>query len=93
LLRDGENVMIALWHSGVLELSDTGKPVEIVWDQAQIDQACWVVAKGTPRRDLAMRYLESVLKPDRLEGLAAQGIAAGDTVPLNSAAEASHIIA
>jgi putative spermidine/putrescine transport system substrate-binding protein len=82
LLRDGEIDLIALWHGRVLELIDEGKPIEIVWDQAQIDRAYWVVAKGTPRRDLAMRYVESVLKPERLAGFCRDAMLG----PLNPAA-------
>ena len=68
LLRDGEIDMIGLWHGRALELVDAGQPIEMVWEQAQIDRAYWVVAKGTPRRDAAMRYIEASLKPERLAG-------------------------
>jgi putative spermidine/putrescine transport system substrate-binding protein len=82
LLRDGEIDMIALWHARVLELQDEGKPVEIVWNQAQIDRAYWVIAKGTPRRDAALRYIEAALKPERLAGFCRDAMLG----PLNPAA-------
>jgi putative spermidine/putrescine transport system substrate-binding protein len=82
LLRDGEIDLIALWHGRTLELIDEGKPVEIVWDQAQIERAYWVIAKGTPKRDLAMRYLEGALRPERLAGFCRDSL----NGPLNPAA-------
>jgi putative spermidine/putrescine transport system substrate-binding protein len=82
LLRDGEIDMIAIWHGRALELLDQGKPIEISWDQAQIDRAYWVVAKGTPRRDLAMRFIEGALKPERLAGFCRDALLG----PLNPAA-------
>ena len=82
LLRDGEIDLIALWHGRTLELIDEGKPVEIVWDQAQIERAYWVVARGTPRRDAAMRYLEAALKPERVAGFCRDSL----NGPLNPAA-------
>ncbi|WP_458094278.1 ABC transporter substrate-binding protein [Roseomonas sp. WA12] len=82
LLRDGEIDLIALWHARTLELIDEGKQVEIVWDQAQIERAYWVVARGTPRRDAAMRYLEAALKPERVAGFCRDSL----NGPLNPAA-------
>jgi putative spermidine/putrescine transport system substrate-binding protein len=82
LLRDGEIDLIALWHGRTLELIDEGKPVEIVWDQAQIERAYWVIARGTPKRDLAMRYLEGALRPERLAGFCRDSL----NGPLNPAA-------
>ncbi|WP_431284348.1 ABC transporter substrate-binding protein [Humitalea sp. 24SJ18S-53] len=82
LLRDGEIDLIALWHGRTLELIDEGKPIEIVWNQGQLERAYWVVARGTPRRDAAMRYLESALKPERVAGFCRDSL----NGPLNPAA-------
>jgi putative spermidine/putrescine transport system substrate-binding protein len=68
LLRDGEIDMIAIWHGRVLELIDDNKPVKMTWQDAEIDSAYWAVARGTPRKDLAMRFVELSVQPERLAG-------------------------
>jgi putative spermidine/putrescine transport system substrate-binding protein len=94
LLRDGEIDCIALWHARTLELVDQGQPVEIVWNQAQIERAYWVVARGTPNRDNALRFLEAAIRPERVAGFCRDSL----NGPLNpaafdhlSAAEASRM--
>ncbi len=68
LLRDGEVDMIGIWHGRVLELIDEGKPVKMTWEGAEIDRAYWAVARGTPRKELAMRFVEAAVQPERLAG-------------------------
>lgn len=79
LLRDGEVSAIAIWNGRVLELQDQGHPVEAVWNQAQIDRAYWVVAKGTPRAALARKFIEIAVSPAPLAGFCKQA----DYGPLN----------
>lgn len=74
LLRDGEVDMIGIWHGRVLELIDESKPVRMTWEGGQIDRAYWVVARGTPRRDLAMRFVEAAVKPERLAGFCREAL-------------------
>ena len=57
LLRDGEVDLIGIWNGRVLELMDQKAPVGFEWNQAQIDRAYWVVAKGTPRTELAKKFV------------------------------------
>jgi putative spermidine/putrescine transport system substrate-binding protein len=82
LLRDGEVNAIAIWHGRVLELQRQNLPVELVWNQAQIDRAYWVVAKGTPRAEAAWKFIESAVRPDRMANFCMQA----DYGPLNPAA-------
>lgn len=82
LLRDGEVSAIAIWHGRVLELQRQNQPVELVWNQAQIDRAYWVVAKGTPRARQAWQFIESATRPERLANFCMQA----DYGPLNPAA-------
>ena len=42
------------------------KPVELVFDQAFIDVATWVVARGSPRAKTAWRFIEFAVGPERL---------------------------
>jgi putative spermidine/putrescine transport system substrate-binding protein len=82
LIRDGEVHAIAIWHGRALELIDQGHPVEVVWNQAQIDRAYWVVAKGTPRAALARKFIEIAVSAAPLAGFCQQA----DYGPLNPAA-------
>lgn len=82
LLRDGEVNAIAIWHGRVLELQRQNQPVELVWNQAQIDRAYWVVAKGSPRAGQAWKFIESATRPERLANFCMQA----DYGPLNPAA-------
>jgi putative spermidine/putrescine transport system substrate-binding protein len=82
LLRDGEVNAIAIWHGRVLELQRQNVPVELVWNQAQVDRAYWVVCKGTPRAAAAWKFIESATRPERLANFCMQA----DYGPLNPAA-------
>jgi putative spermidine/putrescine transport system substrate-binding protein len=66
LLRDGEVSAIGMWHAQATTLADQGVPVEVVWNQAEIDRGYWVVAKGTPRAELAWQYIKAVTSPEPL---------------------------
>ncbi len=72
LLRDGEVDAIGIWHSRVVELLRENVPVELVWNEAQIDRGHWVVAKGTPRAKQAWRFIASALRPERTAGFCMQ---------------------
>ncbi len=74
LLRDGEVDMIGIWHGRVIELMDDNKPVTMTWEGGQIDRAYWVVARGTPRRDLARRFVEAAVQPERLAGFCKEAL-------------------
>jgi putative spermidine/putrescine transport system substrate-binding protein len=74
LLRDGEVDMIAIWHGRVLELIDENKPVKMTWEGGQVDRAYWVVARGTPRKDAAMRFVEAAVQPQRLAGFCQEAV-------------------
>lgn len=66
LLRDGEVDMIGIWQTYPVRLLREGVPVELVWNQALLDRAYWVVAKGTPRAELAWKFIQSAVRPERI---------------------------
>jgi putative spermidine/putrescine transport system substrate-binding protein len=68
LLRGGEVDIGAIWHSRGVELLKANVPVEMVWNQAEIDRAYWVVAKGTPRSELARKYIQIATSAEPLAG-------------------------
>ncbi|CAO3356460.1 ABC transporter substrate-binding protein [Azospirillum melinis] len=74
LLRDGEVDMIGIWHSRALELIDQGHPVGISWKQAEIDRAYWVVSKDSPRREIAWKFIQSAVQPERLAGFCREAL-------------------
>jgi putative spermidine/putrescine transport system substrate-binding protein len=74
LLRDGEVDMIGIWHGRVLELIDEGKPVKMTWEGGQVDRAYWVVARGTPRKEAALRFVESAVQAERLAGFCREAV-------------------
>lgn len=66
LLKDGEVDLIGIWQTYPVRLSREGVPVELVWNQALLDRAYWVVAKGTPRAELAWKFIQSAVQADRI---------------------------
>jgi putative spermidine/putrescine transport system substrate-binding protein len=66
LLRDGEVELIGMWNTSAQALVDQNLPVELVFNQAVIDVATWVVARGTPRTKSAWRFIEFAVAPERL---------------------------
>jgi putative spermidine/putrescine transport system substrate-binding protein len=82
LLRGGEVDMIGIWNGRINELMDQKAPVAIEWNQAEIDRAYWVIAKGTPRAALARKYIKTAVSAGPLAGFCKQA----DYGPLNPAA-------
>ncbi|MBX3550931.1 MAG: ABC transporter substrate-binding protein [Pseudolabrys sp.] len=68
LLRDGEIDLIGIWNGRILELMDQKAPAAIEWNQAEIDRAYWVIAKGTPRAELARKYIKTAVSATALAG-------------------------
>ncbi|MET0186570.1 MAG: ABC transporter substrate-binding protein [Achromobacter sp.] len=68
LLRDGEVTAAAIWHGRVVELIRQQQPVELVWKDAQIDRAYWVVSKGSPRAQAAWQFIRASVSGERLAG-------------------------
>ena len=72
LLRDGEVDAIGIWSTQVKQLIDQHQPVELVWNQALLDVALWVVAKGTPRAKNAWRFIAFAVQAEGLAQFAKQ---------------------
>jgi putative spermidine/putrescine transport system substrate-binding protein len=66
LIRDGEVDLIGMWNTSAQALVDQNVPIELVFNQAVIDVATWVVARGTPRAQNAWRFIEFAVAPERL---------------------------
>jgi putative spermidine/putrescine transport system substrate-binding protein len=72
LLRDGEVDLIGMWNTSAQAMVDQNLPIELVFNQAVIDVATWVVARGTPRAKNAWRFIEFAVAPERLAKFAAK---------------------
>lgn len=72
ILRDGEVDMIGIWHGRYFEAEDAGAPVAMTWNQAEVDRAYWVVAKGTPNMEAAKLFVEFATSAKPLAGFAGQ---------------------
>jgi len=64
-LVSGEAVMAMDSVGRTNNLIDKGAPVKYVWNGAQTFSSKWIVAKGDPNYDNAMRFLAFVARPDR----------------------------
>ncbi|RVG81991.1 extracellular solute-binding protein [Sinorhizobium meliloti] len=69
ILTDGEVDMAGLWDSDAFGAKEASKdPIEIVWDQAVVDKACWIVAKDSPRAENGFKLISHI--GQNAEGLA-----------------------
>ncbi|WP_274424971.1 ABC transporter substrate-binding protein [Chelativorans sp. YIM 93263] len=82
ILRDGEVDLIGIWHSRFFEAQDTGAPLEMTWNEGEIDRAYWVVAKDTPNAEIARELIKFATSPEPLAGFVMQA----NYGPLNPAA-------
>lgn len=81
ILTDGEVDMAGLWDSDAAGAKKASKePIEIVWDQAIVDQACWIVAKDSSRAENGFKLISHI--GQNAEGLA-QFCMADQNGPMN----------
>jgi putative spermidine/putrescine transport system substrate-binding protein len=64
LLRDNEVDMIQMWNGRAAQLIRQKVPVQLVWNDAEILTVNWIVVRGTPRADLAWRYIQFAHQPE-----------------------------
>lgn len=64
LLRDNEVDMIQIWNGRAAQLIRQKVPVQLVWTDAEIVIVNWIVVRGTPRGDLAWKYIQFAHQPE-----------------------------
>lgn len=69
LIRDGEVDMIAMWSARAADLIMQDVPIRMVWNQGENFSASWLVAKNTPRSELAWQYVNFVAQPEQQAAL------------------------
>ena len=62
LIRDGEVDVMSIWNGRGQVVVDQGHPVEMVWNQAHADPNMYFAPKGTPRKKIAMQFLEHMIQ-------------------------------
>jgi len=63
LMKDGEVDMITGWNGRFDAVAKDGAKVAYTFNQALLDYDCYAIAKGAPNKDLAMRFLAEISKP------------------------------
>ena len=65
-LISGDVVMSAAYNGRITNARNEGnKDLEIVWNGGLYEMEYWVIPKGTPNKDEAMKFIASTLLPER----------------------------
>jgi putative spermidine/putrescine transport system substrate-binding protein len=63
LMKDGEVDMVTGWNGRFDVAAKDGGKVAYTFNQALLDYDCYAIAKGAPHKDLAMKFLAEISKP------------------------------
>ena len=63
-MSDNETVMGIAWNGRIGSLINAGAPVDIAWEGAQFLNDDYVVLKGTPNYENAMKFIAFALLPE-----------------------------
>ena len=80
IIVDGTVVMTPTWNGRVEGARRNGVPVELVWNQALLIGAPYVIPKGARNRATAMRFIQFALQPERMADFA-KDFYSGPAVP------------
>lgn len=64
MVVDGEADMIGLWNGRIQTAIDAGAPYDYTFDQQLLIADCWLIPKGAPNKELAMKALAHMMSPD-----------------------------
>lgn len=64
MLSTGEVSLALAWSGRILTAQDEGSPVDLTYNQGLRIAAGWVVPKGAPDKDMAMKFIEYVSRPE-----------------------------
>ena len=62
-MKDGEVDMITGWNGRFDVVAKDGAKVAYTFNQALLDYDCYAIPKGAPHKDLAMKFLNEISKP------------------------------
>ena len=63
VMKDGEVDMITGWNGRFDVVAKDGAKVAYTFNQALLDYDCFAIPKGAPNKDLAMKFLAEISKP------------------------------
>ena len=63
LMKDGEVDMVTGWNGRFDVVAKDGGKVAYTFNQALLDYDCYAIPKGAPNKDLAMKFLAEISKP------------------------------
>jgi putative spermidine/putrescine transport system substrate-binding protein len=64
LLSSGETPMGLVWTGRAVDAAKTGAPIKVQWSQWLTQNGWWVIPKGSPNKDLAMKLLAYQTSPE-----------------------------
>ncbi|MEI4263735.1 ABC transporter substrate-binding protein [Roseovarius sp. D0-M9] len=64
VLQDGEVDMAMVWNGRAQSIADEGAPVSITWEEQIVLTDCWIIPKGAKNKDLAMKAIEIMSRPE-----------------------------
>jgi putative spermidine/putrescine transport system substrate-binding protein len=64
LLKDGAVDMIGIWASRAAAVKAAGGDVDYTVNEAVVDLSCFVIPKGAPSKDAAMKVLAKAVSPE-----------------------------
>lgn len=65
LLQSGEVDATDTWGARAYAAMESGAPVRMMWNQGLYSMDGWCIPKGTPRLDLARKFIRFVLRPEQ----------------------------
>lgn len=69
LMKDGEVDMVTGWNGRFDNVKKDGAQVAYTFNQALLDYDCFAIPKGAPNKDLAMKFLAEISKPEYQDDL------------------------
>lgn len=64
VMQDGEADMATIWNGRAETIAQAGAPVSLTYNQQMLLTDCWVVPKGAKNKDLAMKAIAIMSRPD-----------------------------
>ena len=68
ILQDGEVDMVGAWNgriqAAMKEKDSKGGPLAITFDQQMLVSDCWLMPKGAPNKELAMKAIAIMMRPE-----------------------------
>jgi putative spermidine/putrescine transport system substrate-binding protein len=79
-LSNGRADFAAAWHYRVIAGQRDGRPIDLQWNQGLLVADTWVIAKGSPARDVALDFVDYATTPE-VQAALARAIPLGPVTP------------